>query len=314
MNDGQKGLGNLHVATFRNGAMKIPSLFKRRVAAPVIGNDGSARRNDALDEATQRFCTSVLNHREPNTSGVPPSPALVEAATVLALFNLDGTGDENHVVNASALATSTAADVGFIGFDVFSGVATNAVLVGTHHAGPQFVKNLESSLVTRQSELPLELDGRHAGCLAANQVGCPEPHRERCVCTFHDGASSEARVAVAMTTPTNTGAIGEAIRLSERAAVATNEPGVPSGALKVGRARRFVREQSLKLRKRAGKRQIASFKHVDNHDHPKLAQMLNILPVVGLGDNRISTLYFSLNPNSHSPTLTAKLRQCGELS
>jgi hypothetical protein len=93
-----------------------------------------------------------------------------------------------------------------------------------------------------------------------------------------------------MTTPTNAGAIGEAIRLSGRSAVVTNEPSVPSGALKVGRARRFVREQSLKLRKRARKRQIVSFKNVDNHGHPKLALMLNILPVAGLGDNRISTL------------------------
>jgi hypothetical protein len=208
---------------------------------------------------------------------------------VLALFNLDGTGDENHVVNASALAASAAADVGFIGFDVFSGVATYSILVGPYHAGPQFVKNLESSLVAWQPELPLELDGRHAGRLAGDQVGGPEPHRERCVRAFHDGASSEARVAVAMTTPTNAGAIGEAIRLSGRSAVVTNEPSVPSGALKVGRARRFVREQSLKLRKRARKRQIVSFKNVDNHGHPKLALMLNILPVAGLGDNRIST-------------------------
>lgn len=109
------------------------------------------------------------------------------------------------------------------------------------------------------------------------------------MCAFHDGASREARVAVAMTTATNAGAIGEAVRLSGRAAVVTNEPGAPSDVLKVGRARIFIREQPLKLRKRAGKRQIVSFNHVDNHGHPTLAQMLKILPVVGLGDNRIST-------------------------
>ena len=86
------------------------------------------------------------------------------------------------------------------------------------------------------------------------------------------------------------GAIGEAIRLSECAAVVTNESVAPSGALKIGRAGRFVREQSLKIRKRARERQIVSLKHVDNHDHLRLAQMLNILPVVGLGDNRISML------------------------
>jgi hypothetical protein len=94
-----------------------------------------------------------------------------------------------------------------------------------------------------------------------------------------------------MTAPTNAGAIGEAIRLSECATVVTNKPVAPSDALKIGRAGRFVREQSLKIRKRARERQIVSLKHVDNHDHLRLAQMLNILPVVGLGDNRISTVY-----------------------
>lgn len=58
-------------------------------------------------------------------------------------------------MNTSALAASTATAVGFIGFDVFSGVATNPILVGTHQADPPLVKNLESSLVTWQSELPL---------------------------------------------------------------------------------------------------------------------------------------------------------------
>ena len=138
MNDGQEGLGNLHVATLRNGAMKIHSLSKPRVTAPVLGDDGGAWRNDALDEATQRFGTSVWRHHEPNTPGVAPSPPLVEAATVLSLFNLDRGGDEHHVVNASALAASTTADVGFIGFDVFSGVSTNPILVGTYsRQGPR---------------------------------------------------------------------------------------------------------------------------------------------------------------------------------
>ena len=289
MNDGQEGLGNLHVATFRNGAVKVPSLFKRSVAAPVIGNDGGARRNDARDEAPQRFCTSVRNHREPNPSGVPSSPALVEAAAVLALFNLDGTSDKHHVVNASALTASTTANIGFIGFNMLCGVAANPILVGTDHAGPQFVKNLKGSLVTRQSELPLELDGRHAGRLAGDQIGCPEPHRERRVSALHDGASREVAIVLAVATSQNGWAICETIGIAGRFATRTDESAAPSCALKVGRARRLVREDALELRQRARKRQIASFKHVDNHGCPKVAQMLTILPVVGLGDNRIST-------------------------
>lgn len=182
------------------------------------------------------------------------------------LFNLDRTGNEHHVVNASALAASTTADAGFIGFDRIEGVAANPILVGAHHAGPQFVKNLESRLVTRQSELSLELDGRHAGCLAGDQAGCPEPHRERCVGVLHDGASGEASFASTFPATKNTGASGVAIGGASRFAVGTDKSIAPSGALKVGRAGRLVREQSLELWKRARERQIASFKHVDDHD------------------------------------------------
>src|ERR1700730_3858741 len=251
--------------------MKIPSPFKRRVAAPVVGNNGGAWRNDALNEAAQRFSTSVWHHREPNTSGVPSSPPLVEAAIVLALFNLNRTGNEHHVVNASALAASTSTDVGFIGFDVFFGVAANPILVRAYHADSQFVQNLESSLVTRQSELPLKLNGRHAGRLTSDQVGCPEPHGERCVGPFHDGTRREVAIVLAVATSQNGWAIGETIGIAGRSATRTNEPIAPSCALKVGRARCLVREDALEFRHRARKRQIASFKHIDNHGRPKLS-------------------------------------------
>ena len=209
---------------------------------------------------------------------------------MLGLFNLGRTGNENHVVNASALAASTTANVGFIDFDVFSGVAANPILVGTHHAGPQFVENLESSFVTRQSELPLELDGRYAGRLAGDQVGRPEPHRERCVRTFHDGARSEARVAATFPATKHTWAGGDVSRFISHPAVPANKPITPSCAHKISRTRRLVREDTLKLRQRARKRQIASLKHVENHGCPESVQMLNILPVADGCDNRISTV------------------------
>ena len=290
MDDRQKGSGNLHVATFRNGGMKIASLAKRRVTAPVVGNDGGTRRDDALNETTQGFGTSVWHQREPNTSGVPSSPPLVEAAAMLALFDLDRTGDENHVVDTSALATSTAADVGFVSFDLLSWVATNSILVGSHHASPQFVKNLESSFVASQSELPLELDGRHAGCLAGNQVVRPEPHRERCVRTFHHGASREVAIVLAVAASQNSWAISKTIGIARRSATRANEPVAPSCALKVSGTRCLVREEALELRQRARKRQIPSLKHVNNHGRPTSAKMINILPIGGLGDNRISML------------------------
>ena len=66
---------------------------------------------------------------------------------MLALPNLDRASDENHVVNASTLATGTPTNIGFIGFDVFSKLAANPILVGTHHAGPQFMKDLERGFI-----------------------------------------------------------------------------------------------------------------------------------------------------------------------
>ena len=102
------------------------------------------------------------------------------------------------MVNTSTLSARTAAHPGFIDLDVFSGFSADTVLVGPHHADAELVKDLESGLVTRQSELPLELDGRHAGRLTGDQVSCPEPYRERRVRALHDCAGGKAGVATAM--------------------------------------------------------------------------------------------------------------------
>ncbi len=290
MNDGQKGFCDLHVASLRDGGMKVSALPERCIAAPVIGDNGGVRCNGVLDETDQRLGASVRHHRESNAPSVTPSLSLVEAAGALALPDFDGTRHEYHVVNTTSFAPRAAANPSFIGFDDFFRLAADPVLVGTHHAGAQLVKYLKSGFVTRQAELPLELDDRDARRLACDQVGRPEPHRERCVRAFHDGASREVAVVLAVAASQNGWAIGETIGIAGHFATRTVEPVAPSCALKVSRARRLVREEALELRQRTRKRQIASIKHVDNHGRPKITQMLNILPAVGLGDNRISTV------------------------
>jgi hypothetical protein len=114
------------------------------------------------------------------------------------------------------------------------------------------------------------------------------------------------------------GIAGAAIRLSECAAAVTNEPVAPSGTLMIGRAGRFVREQSLKIKKRARERQITSLKHVDNHDHLRLAQMFNI---TGSGhgrqpDKHASMLFNTCNSRRYlTPNLVKnELRQFRERS
>jgi len=115
---------------------------------------------------------------------------------------------------------------------------------------------------------------------------------------FHNGASREVAVVLAVATSQNGWAIDETIGIAGRSATRTDEPVAPSSALKVSRACRLVMEEALELRQRARKRQIATLKHVNNHGRPKITQMLNILPVVGLGDNRISTGQFSVSDNT----------------
>ena len=58
-------------------------------------------------------------------------------------------------------------------------LATDAVATGSDHAGAEFVEDLERGLVAVQAKLALELDGRDAWRMARNEVGGPEPDRQR---------------------------------------------------------------------------------------------------------------------------------------
>ena len=104
---------------------------------------------------------------------------------MLPMAHLNGAGDQNLVVNASAFAACPAADPGFVHLDVLARAATDAIPVRADHSGTQFVEDLKGCLVTREPELPLELDGRYAGGLAGDQVGGPEPDGQRRVAALH---------------------------------------------------------------------------------------------------------------------------------
>ena len=290
VNDGQKGFRDLHVASLGDGGMKKSSFSERRIAAPVIGDNGGTWRNGMLDETDQRLGASVRHHREPNAPGVTSGLSLVEAAGTFALAYFDSTRHDDHIVNATAFTPRATAHVGFIGFHDDIRLAADPVLIRSHHAGAELVKNLKRRFVARKPELALKLDSRHAWSLAGDEVRSPEPDRKWRVGALHDGASCEAGFASAMPTAKNTRASAVSVRFAGRITVGTHETVTPSRPLKVGRARGLIWKQSLKLRQRARERQIVSLKYVDNHDCSMLAQILNILPVVGVCDNRISTL------------------------
>ena len=289
VNDRQKVFSDLYIAPLRDGGMAIAALAQLRITAPVVGDDAGAGSRSALDEAAQRFGASVRNQGEPNPTGVPPGLPLVETAGTLALPNLDSADHEPHVVDATSLAASTSANVGFVGLNVLPKLTSNPILVGAHHADAQLVEYLESGLVARQAELSLELNSRHALCLTGDQVRRPKPHRERRMRTRHDCTGSEIAIVLAVATSQNGWAFGETIGIAERSAAGTDEPVAPARVFKIRRTSSIIRKKALEFRKRARKRQVASLTYINTHGCSMSSQVSDLLPIVPLGDNRIST-------------------------
>lgn len=87
MDDGQKGFRDFHIAALRDGDMKVSAFPERRIAAPIVSNNGSTRCHGTFDEADQRLCTAVRHHGEADAPapGIAPGLPLIEAAGALAL-------------------------------------------------------------------------------------------------------------------------------------------------------------------------------------------------------------------------------------
>ncbi len=65
------------------------------------------------------------------------------------MAHLDGAGDQNFVVHASAFAACAAADPGFVHFDVFVRATPDAILVRADHSGAKLMEDLEGCLIAR---------------------------------------------------------------------------------------------------------------------------------------------------------------------
>ena len=290
MNDGQKGFRDLHISSLSDGGVDKAVLAQLRVSAPVVSDNGCSRHHDVFDKAAQRLGASVGYNGKSDTTSVPPGSALIETTVTFALADFDGASHKNHIMDATPLPARAPTHVGFIDLDVLTEIAADPILVRSHHADAQLVKNLKGCLVARQPKLPLKLNGRYAGRLAGEQVCSPEPHRERRVSVFHDRACHKARIATTLPATEHARSSGDAIRFADCTATSAGKSVIPPGAFKIGRARRFVWKQALKLRQRTWKRQIASLKNINHHGSSKSAQVLNILHLVTVCDNPISTL------------------------
>lgn len=152
-------------------------------------------------------------------------------------------------MDAPAFAAGPAADVGFINFDMLIRLATDAVLIGPHHASAQLVENAEGRLVARQPELPLKLHGGYSRCLAGDQIGRPEPDIQRRMAALHDGAHQKTSLATTCSALQNARPGSDGKRLRHEATVGADEAVSPAGAFQIGRASRVIREKPLELRK-----------------------------------------------------------------
>jgi hypothetical protein len=107
--------------------------------------------------------------------------------------------------------------------------------------------------------------------------------------SLHDCPGRERAIVLAVATSQDGWAFGETIGCPERSATGTDEPVAPARAFKVSRTRSLIWKKALEIRKRTGKRQLASLEYINAHGGSMSSQIFDILPIVSLGDNRIST-------------------------
>src|SRR5207245_10370939 len=140
-----------------------------------------------LDRPPKRCCRRGRHRFRPNTAGIS-AVAARHAFDVLglALADFDSRDNEALIMDAAARAMRPAADPCLVDLDMIPRLATEAVATGSDHAGAEFVEDLERRLVAVQAKLALGLDGRDAWRMARNEVGGPEPDRQRRAGPLHD--------------------------------------------------------------------------------------------------------------------------------
>src|SRR5436309_13200781 len=102
--------------------------------------------------------------------------------------------------------------------------ATDAVATGSDHAGAEFLEDLERRLIAVQAELALELDGRDAWRMARNQVGGPEPDRQRRAGPLHDRAGGQRFIPLTFASAHKLRSVGEASAVAGLAGRSAEEP------------------------------------------------------------------------------------------
>lgn len=237
------------------------------VGRPMVGNDHCSRRDVGFDEAAKRLPGSVWGHHQTKAPRViSGANGLLPAFLRLAELRFDGSGDQGHVVNAAPFALCAASYPGLIHLDMVA-MAADTVPSRPHHAGPQLVENLEGRFVAGEAELPLKLHRRHTGRVGGDEIGAPEPDRQRRACSLHDCSGGQPRVLPAFPAAENARPGGEAERLAYLPASRTLKAARPTDALQIGSASRVVGEETLKIDQRIRKRQVSPAVNVEGGLH-----------------------------------------------
>lgn len=290
---------SFRVAFHDNRVMPVSQFSNAVIALPAIGADQCARRDVGSDESFQCVGLSVGGHLQSHSPGISwafqwTTALMIFASSGRTIFtlstiaNLDSTNHDSFVVDTTSLATRPTAHVSLVNLNrVFS---ADRIMVGSHHGCAKFMKHLEHRLVTRDSELALDLKGGHSRRLGSYEKSSPEPHRERRPSFLHDRASRKRSVTLALSTSKNRRTINKAIGIALPTAETADEPFRPAQRFKVGRAVLFIRKHVLHFQQRC--RELKPVDHLCS-TNPKLAPpsgLCQILQVVVLGVNRIGML------------------------
>ena len=200
MDDGQKLFGDFRIATLGDGMVVIAAPAQAGVAAPIVRHGERPLCDDALDKSAKRLGAPVGRDSEPDTPGIASILSRILRGSRVTMTHLDGAGDEDFVVDASAFATRASADPRFVHLDMLAGVTSDPVPVRPHHGRAKLVEDPEGGLVAREPKLALKLHGGHAGRLAGDQIGRPEPNAQRRMAALHDGPCRQSRLAAAFAT------------------------------------------------------------------------------------------------------------------
>ena len=212
---------HLGIAPLGDGEMLVAALAKTGVTGPVV-RVTEVPAATALSTKPQ----SAAALRSARWQGNAPARPSLRSSSLCRVCGGEPRrrGDQHLVRDAPAFSSRPTTDIAFIDFDVLAKPAANPILIWSNHTGTQLVQDLESGFVTRKPDLALELHGRHAGRLAGDQIGGPEPHAQRCMGTLHDRSSREANVAATVTAAQTPRPAGKTERFSSRLAIGAENP------------------------------------------------------------------------------------------